>query len=221
MKRISVLLLSVVLLCTGCGPRGMQGNPSGVMLGAQLGGMIGGLAGSMGSHSYSGRMLGSIIGTVTGAAVGGVLTAPRADDADDDYDEGFKGQRRQVQQPVPAQRRSDLAIRQIRFMDANRDHVIESGEVCHLTFLVMNRSRRTVRNVTPVVEEVTGMKHLFISPTVSVERIPGGEGIKYTATIRAGKRLKSGEAVFRVYALEGNGASTPVKEFSLLTRRRK
>lgn len=168
-------------------------------------------------RDYTGHMLGSIIGTVTGAAIGNVLTSPDRASDEDDYDDGFAGTSRSVIEPVRTSSR--LSVRKIRFVDADGDHVIERGENCQIIFLVVNKSERPVYNVTPVVEEVSGMKQLYISPTVSVERIMPGEGIKYTAHIRAGKRIKNGEAIFRVYALEGNDATSSVKEFSLPVQR--
>lgn len=214
MKRIGIICGALSLLLASCSG-GMQGNPTGVMLGAQVGGMIGGLAGDIHGRNYTGRMLGSIIGTITGAAVGNILTTPQGDE--EEYSEDFPGtSRTEVDFP---HRPSRLSIRKIRFVDADGDHVIETGESCQLIFLVMNKGNAPIYNITPIVEEVSGMKHLYISPTVSVERILPGEGIKYTANIRAGKRIKTGEATFRIYALEGSGASSTVKEFSLQTRK--
>jgi len=75
-------------------------------------------------------------------------------------------------------------------------------------------------NITPVVEETSGMKNLLISPSVQVSYMPVGNQIRYTATIRGGKKLKDGQADFRVYATESNGAVTEVHEFSLPTQKR-
>lgn len=51
--------------------------------------------------------------------------------------------------------------------------------------------------------------------------MPVGNTIRYTATIRGGRRLKTGEAVFRVYTTESNGAMSRTHEFSLPTQKRK
>ncbi|MBQ8360609.1 MAG: hypothetical protein IJX44_01510 [Bacteroidaceae bacterium] len=220
MRHIAVWAFAALLLFSGCTSQGMRGSDAGMMLGAQVGGMLGGLLGDPDGRNYTGHMLGSIIGTVTGAAIGSILTAtPDEAGGDDGYDDDFAGTPRSEVEMV-RRKSSRLSIRQIRFIDQGRDHTIDAGEDCRIVFLVMNRGDRPVRGVTPIVEEVSGMKHLHVSPTVSVERILPGEGIKYTATIRGGKRLKSGEAIFRVYALEGDGSSTSVKEFALPTRRR-
>lgn len=73
----------------------------------------------------------------------------------------------------------------------------------------------------PMIEEVTGMKHILISPAQQIAYMPVGNTIRYTATIRGGRKLKTGEAVFRVYTTESNGAVSQTHEFSLPTQKRK
>ena len=86
---------------------------------------------------------------------------------------------------------------------------------------MLNYNNRTiVAFLTPVVEEITGMKHLEISPSAQISYLPQGDRVRYTATIAGGKRLKSGEAVFRVYTTESNGAVSEPHEFSLPTAKR-
>ena len=209
--------LAATLMLAACTSQNTPGTGVGTMLGAQVGGMLGGLMGNSDGRDYRGHLLGSIIGTVAGAAIGNALTTPHDEAEESGYDEGFVGVPRSEVEVI--RKSSNLVIRQIRFVDYGRDHAINSGESCRLIFEVMNKGNRPVRNVMPVVEEVSGMKKLYISPSVSVESIRPGEGIKYTANIRAGKRIKNGEAIFRVYAVEGNGATSAVKEFALPTVR--
>ena len=54
----------------------------------------------------------------------------------------------------------------------------------------MNEGRNPVYNVVPVVETVGKVKHLGISPSVMVEEILPGEGIRYTASIHAGEKIE-------------------------------
>lgn len=112
----------------------------------------------------------------------------------------------------------DLIIRNIRFIDDTRDHVIQSREHAQIIFEVVNRGTADLYRVTPVVTEINGVKHLYLSPSVTMECIRVGDGIRYTANINAGK-LRDGEALFRVTALDGNGAMAPVREFSIPVRR--
>ena len=215
MRRILIVLVIIISLLSSCSSGGMQGSPAATMLGAQVGGMVGGLAGNPHGRNYRGHMLGSIVGTVTGAAVGNALTTPRS--SNDKYEEGYISSRDAKMNNINT--RSKLSIRDIRFIDSNRNHVIESEEDCQIIFVVMNKGDYPIYDVTPIVEEVSGIKHLYISSSVIVESIPSGEGIKYTANIRTGRKMKTGEAVFRVYAVDGTGASSTVKEFVLPTQR--
>ena len=87
-------------------------------------------------------------------------------------------------------------------------------------FEIVNEGRTPVYDVVPAVEEVTGMKHIFISPSVLVEQIAPGEGIRYTATVSAGEKLKDGEVVLRVTVAAGDNAECDWQEFSLPTQKR-
>ena len=60
-------------------------------------------------------------------------------------------------------------------------------------------------DVQPTVVETTGNKRIHISGTIHVEKILPGKGIRYTAMVKADKRLKNGCAAFRVYVVNGNG----------------
>ena len=108
----------------------------------------------------------------------------------------------------------------IRFIDENRDHVIEAGESSKLVFDLVNEGSAPAYNIVPVIEELSGIKHLAISPMRQISYMPQGNQIRYTVTIRADKRLKSGLAQFRLYTMESSGATSEPHEFSLPTRRR-
>ena len=75
----------------------------------------------------------------------------------------------------------NLRIRNIRFIDDSRDHVISSGEKSKVIFEIMNEGEQTIYNVVPMVTETTGMKRIYISPPVMVEQIAPHNGVKYTA----------------------------------------
>ena len=83
----------------------------------------------------------------------------------------------------------------------------------------MNEGNRTAFNAVPVVAEVTGMKHVYISPSVMIEQIAPREGVKYTASISAGERIKTGEVIFRIAVADENGEEYDWQEFSLPTQR--
>ncbi len=114
-----------------------------------------------------------------------------------------------------------IQIRNARLVDANEDGVLKAGEECKVTFEIMNRSPKTLYDVQPTVFDVTGNKHIHISPNLHIESIAPNSGVRYTATILADKRLKNGEAVIRVGVTQGNKEITSqIKEFTVQTRRR-
>lgn len=225
-KQLIVFLLSVLLL-SGCAS-GRMGNPGAIVAGASIGGSLGGsIGGLIGDNNrgwrggYRGSAIGNIVGTIAGAAIGSALTAPRQEPIEDDaYVPEVREVRVQkykkqlVQQPV-----SQLKLRRIRFIDDNRSHVIDAGENSKIIFEIMNEGRKPVYNVVPVVETVGKVKHIGISPSVMVEEILPGEGIRYTASIHAGDRLKDGEVTFRVAVADENGVICDSQEFTLPTQR--
>lgn len=225
-KQLIVFLLSVLLL-SGCAS-GRMGNPGAIVASASIGGSLGGsIGGLIGDNNrgwrggYRGSAIGNIVGTIAGAAIGSALTAPRQEPIEDDaYVPEVREVRVQkykkqpVQQPV-----SQLKLRRIRFIDDNRSHVIDAGENSKIIFEIMNEGRKPVYNVVPVVETVGKVKHIGISPSVMVEEILPGEGIRYTASIHAGDRLKDGEVTFRVAVADENGVICDSQEFTLPTQR--
>ncbi len=114
-----------------------------------------------------------------------------------------------------------IEIRNARFIDSNHDGVISRGEECKITFEVMNRSSNVLYDVQPTVMDVSGNKHIHISPNLHVESIAPNSGIRYTATILADKKLKEGEIVIRVGVTQGNKQITSqFKEFVVKTSKR-
>ncbi|MDE6163233.1 MAG: glycine zipper family protein [Bacteroides sp.] len=227
-KRLTVILLSALIL-SGCAS-GRMGNPGAIMAGASIGGSLGSsIGGLIGDNNrgwrggYRGSAIGNIVGTIAGAAIGGALTAPKHEPIEDDAYvpevrevrvQKYKKQPQQVQRPL-----TQLKLRKIRFIDDNRSHVIDAGENSKIIFEIMNEGRNPVYNVVPVVETVEKVKHLGISPSVMIEEILPGEGIRYTASIHAGEKLKDGEVTFRVAVADENGMICDSQEFTLPTQR--
>lgn len=213
----------------------MQGNPAAVQAGAAIGGVLGAIVGDR-AGGYNGSQFGALIGTVAGAAIGNAATTPRADSyqGDEYYIEtrpsapryggsgryGNDSYRENAPYYEEAPAASGLRIINLRFIDDNRNHVIDGEEESKLVFDIVNDGDVPAYNVTPVVEEVSGMKHLLISPSAQIAYMPVGNQIRYTATIRGDRKLKDGQADFRVYATDSNGAMTEMHEFSLPTRKR-
>ena len=113
---------------------------------------------------------------------------------------------------------TDIEIRNPRFVDANRDGNINSNEVSKVIFEVYNSSNHTIYNLQPTVVESTGCKNIYISPSVHVERLDPGKGIRYTAMVKSA-RMKDGTATFCLSVLQGNRVMSNVTEFTLNTVR--
>lgn len=112
----------------------------------------------------------------------------------------------------------NLEIVNARFVDSNEDNTLNRNETCKLIFEVMNRGSSPVYDVVPTVVEATGNKHIYISPSIHVEKIEPGRGVRYTAMIKADKRVKDGSAKFCVSVIHGGQAISKVNEFNIPTR---
>ena len=189
MKQLATICMCAALAFSGCTSQGnVSGDPTAVMLGAQIGGLTGAVIGSSGSHTYRGSLIGSLVGTIAGAAIASAATSAVEDD-------GYTVE--------------------TRVYDYEDD---ESGERAKIIFEVVNTGRVAAYHVTPVVAEKNGLKNISISSSVTLECIPAGDGIRYTAVVHAGK-MRSGEAVFHITALDGRGGMVPVREFVIPVRR--
>lgn len=110
-----------------------------------------------------------------------------------------------------------LEIVNARFVDANQDNMLNRNETCKVIFEIMNRGSQPVYDVVPTVVEVTGNKHIYVSPNIHVEKIDAGRGIRYTAMVKADSRLKEGTAKFCVSVLHGDKSISKVNEFTIPT----
>lgn len=64
-----------------------------------------------------------------------------------------------------------LEIVNARFVDDNEDNCLNRNETCKVIFEILNRGHKPVYDVVPTVVETTGNKHIFISPSIHVEKI--------------------------------------------------
>lgn len=212
MKKVLLLLITAVSL-SSCYRASMQGSPAAVSAGASIGGVLGSIVGDR-AGGWQGSQFGALVGTVAGAAIGNAMTTPRQEKVviEESYPENAPSESYYAP--------SGLRVTNIRFIDDNRNHTIDAEENCKLVFDIVNEGDVSAYNITPIIEEVSGMKNIGISPSAQISYLPQGDRVRYTATIAGGKRLKSGEAVFRVYTTESNGAVSEAHEFSLPTAKK-
>ena len=112
-----------------------------------------------------------------------------------------------------------IEIRNARFVDDNEDGKIQRDEICKIIFEVINRGNQPLTDVVPTVIETNGNRHIFISPSMHIESIAPGKGIRYTAVIKADSRLKEGNARFCVSVIQGGKAISKISEFNIPTIR--
>ena len=209
----TLLLLTVVLTLSSCYTTSMQGSPAAVSAGASIGGVLGSIVGDR-AGGWQGSQFGALVGTVAGAAIGNAVTTPRQERVV--VEESYPERTPSESYYAP----SGLRITNIRFIDDNRNHTIDADENCKLVFDIVNEGDVSAYNITPVIQEMSGLKHLAVSPSAQISYLPQGDRVRYTATIIGGKRLKTGEAKFRVYTTESNGAVSEAHEFTLPTAKR-
>ncbi len=230
MKTQILVLLFSTLLLIGCAT-GRVGSPSGVYAGASIGGTLGNAVGGLIGESnggwrggYRGSAIGTIVGTIAGAAVGNALTTPR-DEKDSYYPETrmrmYSKSNVERTRPYIRESLTHLKVRNIRFIDDSRTRSINAGESSKVIFEVMNEGNEIAYNVVPLVEQLTDMKYIGISPSVMIEKINPGEGIRYTATIYAGVKLRDGEVTLRVAVSDENGSICDSLEFTVPAHSRK
>ena len=86
-----------------------------------------------------------------------------------------------------------ITIKNVRFEETAEHNVLHGGEVGKVMFEMYNETQAPIYNFMPTVVEADGNKRIYISPSVRVENILPGQGLRYTATVKADKRIKDGE----------------------------
>lgn len=112
-----------------------------------------------------------------------------------------------------------LEIVNARFVDDNEDNCLNRNETCKVIFEILNRGYKPVYDVVPTVVETTGNKHIFISPSIHVEKISPGSGVRYTAMVKADRKLKDGMVRFCVSVIHEGKSISKVNEFNIPTKR--
>lgn len=113
----------------------------------------------------------------------------------------------------------NIQITNPRFIDANRDGFLNRGEDAKVTFEIYNRGEQPIYNVIPSVIETTGNRHISITPSIIVESIAPGQGVVYTAFVKADRKLGDGNAKFALAVLQGKKSISKVTEFNIQTKK--
>lgn len=113
----------------------------------------------------------------------------------------------------------NIEIANPRFVDANKDGYLSRGEDAKVTFEIYNRGKQTLFNVIPSVIETSHNRHIRITPSIIVESLQPGQGIVYTAFVKADKKLGVGNAKFALAVLQGKKSISKVTEFNVSTKK--
>ncbi|MBP3471924.1 MAG: hypothetical protein J6K41_06810 [Paraprevotella sp.] len=235
-KRSVSCVLAVGLLLVSCSSgQQLQGVYVGTTVGTLVGSSVGALMGG-----YRGHELGQLVGAAAGGAIGAMATAPR------DKRRSAKKEDSNVERPtkkrakassvststesVCAERASEikvstpssasespLVLRNLRYIDDGRNQTLNRKEGSKLIFELINKTQTPVRGIVPYVSEDNGNDQIYISPSVRIESIAPGEGIRYTVEIKGGNRLKEGVAAFRIAVSCDEGPFVTLREFTLPT----
>ena len=93
-----------------------------------------------------------------------------------------------------------LTIKNVRFTDTDGDGRLNGGEIGRVAFEIYNNTKSPIYNFQPSVVEADANKRIYISPSVRVESIMPGQGLRYTATVKADRRVKDGQIRLMVSA---------------------
>ena len=208
MKKAFLWLMCGTLIVSACTSNAASGAYVGGEFGHIIGSAIGGIAGGWRGH-HTGSLIGTIGGAVAGAAIGSAIDKSqerkmeRYEDRRHHDDSGFDPQGRGDDRIMIEPAEAPLVVRNAVITETHNDGVLVRGEECTVVFEIMNTSDNPVFNVQPFVEDATGNKHVKISDNLWIENIGPRQGVRYTATILADKRLKDGEIVVRLGVVQG------------------
>ena len=194
MSKHILYIISAAILLTGCSTAG-QGAYTGGQFGYVIGSAIGGITGGWRGHDW-GSLIGTVGGVAAGAAVGAANEAKRNkafEEATNDRKQSAGVPDDRVDLGLTGPGEPPLEIRYAVIEESKHDGVLTRGEECKVRFEIHNTSDHTVRDIRPIVCDVTENKHVKISPNLLIESIGPREGIRYSATILADKKLKDGE----------------------------
>lgn len=216
MKKVFFAILGVAVVMSSCSS---YNTATGAYAGAQFGHVIGSAIGGI-SGGWRGHEMGSLIGTVGGMVAGAAIGSS----IDKAKERKYEQRREEVQARSQTQTRRyaseipSLEIRNAGIFESQRDGVLTRGEECTVVFEIYNTSDHVVYDVRPWVEDITGNKHVNISPNIRVESIAPHKAIRYTATILADSKLKDGEILVRVGVAQGDkDLASQTREFTVPT----
>ena len=210
--RIVLSILSVAMLLASCASGGSTTQVFAAMSGLNAGATLGGAIGGLTSRSPRGYHMGTTIGALSGAAIGAVATMPRKKRVETaESAEAYEAPKRKrggfSSSATLSGMRRDVRVTNVTFRDSSGDGVLQPGETATVSYDIINVTPYAINLLVPRMELSAQKKHIHISPMQNIMDVPSGEGVRYSVTLTAGSRLKSGEAQLTLYLSGDEGAS--------------
>ena len=205
-KLFTFFLFFSLLLFSACAT---MDQTSRTIFAANTGNAIGSVAGLFIGESMGGRhgaFVGSSIGSIVGTAAGVMVVA----------EDNTSRNRNRIQE-MPLQERASLVVPEIILEDENNNEGIDAGELCKITFVIVNESAVPAIDVRAVLNKKNGAGELVLSDPVPIGRIDSDESVRYSVAVTALPTLKTGLADFEIILKEGNGNIAYDEVFSVRT----
>ncbi len=113
-----------------------------------------------------------------------------------------------------------LELRNVVFSDSSHDGVLSGNETGTVVFELYNHTEAVVTDVVPTVQAEKKNSYIYISPSIRVESIAPGRGIRYTATVKADRRIKDGTVKLYVSAVKNGSPLTHTTVIDIPTQRK-
>lgn len=113
-----------------------------------------------------------------------------------------------------------LTIKNVRLAGTAEAGVLHGGEEGKVVFEIYNDTDAPIYDFDPSVVEADANKRIYISPSVHVENIMPGQGLRYTATVKADRRIRDGQIRLLVSARRGGKPVSYVTVLKVGTVRR-
>lgn len=223
--RIVLSILSVAMLLASCASGGSTAQVFAAMSGLNAGATLGGAIGGLTSRSPRGYHMGTTIGALSGAAIGAVATMPRKKRVEAAEVVGtYEAPKRKRGSFSPSATlsgmRRDVRVTNVTFRDSSGDGVLQPGETATVSYDIINVTPYAINLLVPRMELSAQKKRIHISPMQNIMDVPSGEGVRYSVTLTADSRLKSGEAQLTLYLSGDEGASfTEMNAIQIRTKR--
>ncbi|WP_273412885.1 hypothetical protein [Prevotella aurantiaca] len=112
-----------------------------------------------------------------------------------------------------------IEVSNLVFTDNNGNNILSRGEEGQIAFEIHDKGTQAIGNLYPTITETANSNHFKISPSSRIDVMMPGEVVRYTATIKADKRIKSGEYNFSIAILKDNRSISKVMELRLSTQK--